>query len=145
VSSSSNTPTPSTTTKLRSLFYPSASTSLSPSSSGAGTTLTYHLITPKLALLAVFPTAIFETKRGLVEYNVVFFREGVQEICEVEEEARKVGWVWGACVSQVEMVEQSIEWYSRGGGLYRFSAGLMWVLFVYAELHLGYLILNDDM
>ena len=85
------TPTPSTVTKLKSLFYPSASTSLSPNSSGAGTTLTYHLITAQLALLAVLPTAIFENRRGLVEYNVVFFREGVQEICEVEDEVRKVG------------------------------------------------------
>ena len=77
--------------RTKNLFYPSASASLSPAASGTGTTLTYHLITPRLALLAVLPTAIFEARRGLVEYNVVFFREGVQEICEVEEEARKVG------------------------------------------------------
>jgi Ras-related GTP-binding protein C/D len=68
------------------LFYPSAATSLYPST--PGTTLTYHLITPNLALLALIPTAVFETRRGLLEYNVVFFREGVQEICDVEREAR---------------------------------------------------------
>ena len=92
-----STPTPASSAprKLKSLFYPSASTALSPGASGAGagagTTLTYHLITPSLALLALLPTAVYEQRRGLVEYNVVFFREGVQEICEVEEEARRVG------------------------------------------------------
>lgn len=84
-------PSTPTAPKLKSLFYPSASTSLSPNSSGAGTTLTYHLVTPQLALLALLPTAIYENRRGLVEYNVVFFREGVQEICDVEKEARKLG------------------------------------------------------
>lgn len=58
---------------------------------GAGMTLTYQLITRKLALLAIIPSAVFEARRGLVEYNVVFFREGVQEICEVEDEARGGG------------------------------------------------------
>ncbi|KAH9944865.1 Gtr1/RagA G protein conserved region-domain-containing protein [Amylocystis lapponica] len=76
--------------KQKPLFYPSASTSLSPSATGSGTTLTYHLITRHLALLALLPTAVFEGRRGLVEYNVVFFREGVQEICEVEEDVRRV-------------------------------------------------------
>ncbi|KAJ3518538.1 hypothetical protein NM688_g9424 [Phlebia brevispora] len=85
--SQSNTPTKP---KLKKgLFYPSASASLSPTSTGAGTTLTYRLITPQLALLALLPTTVFDTRRGLVEYNVVFFREGVQEICDVEEEARR--------------------------------------------------------
>ncbi|TRM67865.1 Gtr1/RagA G protein conserved region-domain-containing protein [Schizophyllum amplum] len=65
------------------MFYPSASTSLSPAP--PGTTLTYHVITSQLALLAVLPTqTVWEARRGLVEYNVVFFREGVREICEVE-------------------------------------------------------------
>ncbi|RPD59584.1 hypothetical protein L226DRAFT_486983 [Lentinus tigrinus ALCF2SS1-7] len=72
------------------LFYPCAAASLAPTAAGAGTTLTYHLITPKLALLALIPTGVFQARRGLVEYNVVFFREGVQEICEVESDARKV-------------------------------------------------------
>ncbi|KAL1734391.1 Gtr1/RagA G protein Gtr2 [Schizophyllum commune] len=68
------------------LFYPSASTSLSPAP--PGTTLTYHVITSQLALLAVLPTqTVWEARRGLVEYNVVFFREGVREICEVEKGA----------------------------------------------------------
>lgn len=67
-------------------FYPSASTSLSPSH--PGTTLTYHVVTGSLALLALIPTQVYETRRGLVEYNVVWFREGVQEICAVEKESR---------------------------------------------------------
>ncbi|KAH9481309.1 GTP-binding protein gtr2 [Psilocybe cubensis] len=54
------------------------------------TTLTYHLITQHLALLALIPAHVYTERRGLVEYNVVFFREGVQEICEIEEEARGV-------------------------------------------------------
>ncbi|KAJ7285219.1 Gtr1/RagA G protein Gtr2 [Mycena rebaudengoi] len=76
-------PTP-TATKDR--FYPSAAASLHPSA--PGTTLTYHLITRHLALLALVPTGVYEGRRGLLEYNVVFFREGVQEICDVEREAR---------------------------------------------------------
>ncbi|RDB26191.1 Ras-related GTP-binding protein C [Hypsizygus marmoreus] len=82
------TPPPNVTTHRpsRDLFYPSASTSLHPST--PGTTLTYHLITPQLALLALLPTSVYEGRRGLIEFNVVFFREGVQEICEVEKEAR---------------------------------------------------------
>ncbi|KAF8813346.1 hypothetical protein BYT27DRAFT_7180828 [Phlegmacium glaucopus] len=78
--------------KTQPLFYPSASTSLSnPSSPSGGTTLTYHLITRHLALLAVIPTPVYEKRKGLVEYNVVFFREGVQEICDVEDEVRGGG------------------------------------------------------
>lgn len=73
----------------KALFYPSASTSLSPGSTE--TTVTYHLITPQLALLALIPTQTFEGRRGLVEYNVVYFREGVQEIWQVEREARTRG------------------------------------------------------
>ena len=73
----------------KALFYPSASTSLSPGSTE--TTLTCHLITPQLALLALIPTQTFEGRRGLVEYNVVYFREGVQEIWQVEREARARG------------------------------------------------------
>jgi Ras-related GTP-binding protein C/D len=46
------------------------------------------MITSQLALLALLPTSVYEGRRGLLEYNVVFFREGVQEICEVEKEAR---------------------------------------------------------
>lgn len=61
-------------------FYPSAATSLSPSR--PGTTLTYHLVTPHLALLALLPTTVYELRRGLVEWNVVWFREGVREIWE---------------------------------------------------------------
>ncbi|KAG5646964.1 hypothetical protein DXG03_001687 [Asterophora parasitica] len=71
------------------LFYPSASTSLHPST--PGTTLTYHLVTPQLALLALLPTSVYEGRRGLIEYNVVFFREGVREISQAETEARAAG------------------------------------------------------
>ncbi|TFK75162.1 Gtr1/RagA G protein Gtr2 [Pluteus cervinus] len=68
------------------IFYPSAATSLQQTT--PATTLTYHLITPHLALLALVPTSVYEGRRGLLEYNVVFFREGVQEICDVEKETR---------------------------------------------------------
>jgi len=64
-------------------FYPSAAVTLA-----QGTTLTYHLITPQLALLAMLHPGVFEERRGLLEYNVVFFREGVQEIAVVERDAR---------------------------------------------------------
>lgn len=86
-------PAAQTKSKTQPFFYPSASTSLStPSSlSGGTTTLTYHLITKHLALLTVIPTAVYEERKGLVEYNVVFFREGVQEICDVEDEVRGGG------------------------------------------------------
>ncbi|KAJ8072323.1 GTP-binding protein gtr2 [Marasmius tenuissimus] len=67
-------------------FYPSAATALH--SSPPGTTLTCHVITDQLVLIALIPTPVFESRRGLIEYNVVFFREGVQEICDVEREAR---------------------------------------------------------
>jgi Ras-related GTP-binding protein C/D len=39
-----------------------------------------------LALLALLPTTVYEMRRGLVEWNVVWFREGVGEIWEVEKE-----------------------------------------------------------
>lgn len=71
------------------LFYPSAATTLHPVT--PGTTLTYHLITRHLALLAVLPTSVYESRRGLLEYNIVFFREGIQEICDVEDEVRDGG------------------------------------------------------
>ncbi|KAF8556231.1 hypothetical protein OG21DRAFT_1459842 [Imleria badia] len=69
-------------------FYPSASTSLSPSQP---VTLTYHLVTPHLALVASLPTPVFEMRRGLVEWNVIWFREGVREIWEVEKERSEGG------------------------------------------------------
>jgi Ras-related GTP-binding protein C/D len=69
--------------RSKSMFYPSAATTTQ-----TGTTVTYHLITEHLALLSLLPTAIYEARRGIVEYNVVFFREGVQEICDAEREAR---------------------------------------------------------
>ncbi|KAF7312542.1 Cytochrome P450 [Mycena indigotica] len=92
-SSSSSTSSLSSPTKSTSpspeqaRFYPSAAASLHPST--PGTTLTYHLVTPHLALVALVPTAVYEGRRGLLEYNVVFVREGVQEIWEVEREVRR--------------------------------------------------------
>ncbi|KIJ66915.1 hypothetical protein HYDPIDRAFT_108876 [Hydnomerulius pinastri MD-312] len=80
---------PQSVTSTKPLFYPSASTSLSPSH--PGTTLTYHLVTPHLALLALLPTTVYEMRRGLVEWNVVWFREGVREIWEVEKERSEGG------------------------------------------------------
>ncbi|KAI0033527.1 Gtr1/RagA G protein conserved region-domain-containing protein [Vararia minispora EC-137] len=70
---------------------PSAPPPFSPSAALAlaqGTTLTFHQATPALALLALLPSAVYEARRGLLEYNVVFLREGVQEIVNVEREAR---------------------------------------------------------
>lgn len=75
--------------RRKELFYPSAAALLH--STHPGTALTYHLITEHLALLALMPTPVFESKRGLIEYNVVFFREGVQEIYEVEQQVRSGG------------------------------------------------------
>ncbi|KAH8117973.1 Gtr1/RagA G protein conserved region-domain-containing protein [Phellopilus nigrolimitatus] len=66
------------------VFHPSSAASLTPY-----TTLVYHSITPRLALLALLPTSVWESKRGLVEYNIVYFREGVQEIYDVEQESRR--------------------------------------------------------
>ncbi|KAI0635586.1 Gtr1/RagA G protein conserved region-domain-containing protein [Trametes polyzona] len=83
-------PSPASPPQQKPRFYPSAAASLAPTAAGAGTTLTYHLVAPGLALLALIPSGVFAARRGLVEYNVVFFREGVQEICAVEREARKV-------------------------------------------------------
>ncbi|KAL1940261.1 hypothetical protein VTO73DRAFT_9213 [Trametes versicolor] len=83
-------PAPATPAPPKPRFYPSAAASLSPTAAGAGTTMTYHLVADGLALLALIPAGVFAARRGLVEYNVVFFREGVQEICAVEKDARKV-------------------------------------------------------
>ena len=72
-------------------FYPYAATTMSlPSQVGTRgtTTITYHAVTKNLALMALVPTTVFEERRGLVEYNVVALREGVQGICETEEDAR---------------------------------------------------------
>lgn len=32
----------------------------------------------------LLPSETYENRRGLVEYNLVFFKEGVQEILEVD-------------------------------------------------------------
>ena len=74
------------------IFYPSSTTLNTPSSdspSGAST-FSSHLITKQLALLALRLSTVYEERRGLVECSVVFFRQGVQEICAKEKHA-KVG------------------------------------------------------
>ena len=53
----------------RTVFHPTATASLSPHY-----TLIFQSITPRLALLALVTTDIWKTKRGLVEYNIVYFR-----------------------------------------------------------------------
>ncbi|KAG1838803.1 hypothetical protein DFJ58DRAFT_860797 [Suillus subalutaceus] len=60
---------------LKAPIYPSAVMSLSPSR--PGTTLTYHLVTLHLALLALLPTTVYGMHRRLAEWNVVRFREGL--------------------------------------------------------------------
>nr|GAT51380.1 Gtr1/RagA G-protein [Mycena chlorophos] len=85
-SSPSKPHSPSASAREQHRFYPSAAASLHPTTSG--TTLTYHLVTPHLALVALVPTTVYEGRRGLLEYNVVFVREGVQEIWDVERESR---------------------------------------------------------
>ncbi|TFK98592.1 Gtr1/RagA G protein conserved region-domain-containing protein [Pterulicium gracile] len=84
-SGSSDTTSLATKARKKALFYPSAATTTQ-----TGTTVTYHLITEHLALLSLLPTVVYESRRGIVEYNVVFLREGVQEICDAEKEARIV-------------------------------------------------------
>ncbi|KAG6327377.1 hypothetical protein ID866_11712, partial [Astraeus odoratus] len=84
LSSLNGNTTPHSTAPPKPLNFPSASASLTPSH--PGTTLTYHLVTPHLALLALLPTTVYDMRRGLVEWNVVWLREGVREIWEVEKE-----------------------------------------------------------
>ncbi|KZT40027.1 hypothetical protein SISSUDRAFT_983945 [Sistotremastrum suecicum HHB10207 ss-3] len=57
----------------------SSSTRLKPDS-----TLTYWQVTPNMAVVTLLRTELFQTRRGLIEYNLVFLREGIQEILEVE-------------------------------------------------------------
>jgi Ras-related GTP-binding protein C/D len=37
-------------------------------------------------MVVLLPSETYDSRRGLVEYNLVFFKEGVQEILEVEAE-----------------------------------------------------------
>ncbi|KAF8519527.1 Gtr1/RagA G protein conserved region-domain-containing protein [Gautieria morchelliformis] len=50
------------------------------------TTLAYWQITSTLAMVVLLPSETYDSRRGLVEYNLVFFKEGVQEILQVEAE-----------------------------------------------------------
>ena len=42
-----------------------------------------------LAILALLPTAVYQKRRGLMEYNLVFVRDGIREIVSVENERRR--------------------------------------------------------
>ena len=55
--------------KRKKVFHPSSAVSLTPY-----TTLVYHAVTERLALVALLPTSVWEGKRGLVEFNIVYFR-----------------------------------------------------------------------
>lgn len=77
-SSQSPTPPPPSSTppyahgeqmKRKKVFHPSSAVSLTPY-----TTLVYHAVTEGLALVALLPTSVWEGKRGLVEFNIVYFR-----------------------------------------------------------------------
>ncbi|KAJ3769651.1 Gtr1/RagA G protein Gtr2 [Lentinula raphanica] len=74
------------------LFYPCGATSLQPSSATISGTNSMSTFTtyknPTLVLLVLLPTAVWETRRGLVELNVIAVREGVQEIVDLEREGR---------------------------------------------------------
>jgi hypothetical protein len=72
-------------------FYASASATASGNGGGGtnDTALTFHRVTPDLALVALLPSPLWESRRALVEYNVVFFREGVQAVWEAEWKARQ--------------------------------------------------------
>ncbi|KAJ3876704.1 Gtr1/RagA G protein conserved region-domain-containing protein [Lentinula edodes] len=55
---------------------------------------------PTLILLVLLPTSVWESRRGLVELNVIAVREGVQEIVDLEREGRGTRVVGGALASQ---------------------------------------------
>jgi hypothetical protein len=48
-----------------------------------------HLQGSDLAILALLPTAVYQKRRGLMEYNLVFVRDGICEIVTVENERRR--------------------------------------------------------
>ncbi|KAG9126888.1 hypothetical protein FRC07_001546 [Ceratobasidium sp. 392] len=47
------------------------------------TTLAYWQITTSLALVSLVRSDVYESKRGLIEYNVSFFRDAVQKIQKI--------------------------------------------------------------
>ncbi|GJJ08383.1 hypothetical protein Clacol_002598 [Clathrus columnatus] len=57
------------------------------------TSLVYWQITRNLCLVVTIPTDVYLNRRGLIEYNLVFFRQGVQEILDLDasERSRKPG------------------------------------------------------
>lgn len=41
-----------------------------------------------LSVVVLVPSETYDTRRGLIEYNLVFFKEGIQEILDVEAAGR---------------------------------------------------------
>ena len=72
------------------LFYHAQHALLRLTLGSGASTFSSHLITKQLALLALRLSTVYEERQGLVECSVVFFRQGVQEICAKEKHA-KVG------------------------------------------------------
>jgi len=54
------------------------------------TTLAFWQITNALGVVAMLPSETFHHRRGLVEYNLVFFRDGVRDGCEILSRRREV-------------------------------------------------------
>ncbi|KAJ3887037.1 Gtr1/RagA G protein Gtr2 [Lentinula edodes] len=77
-----------------------SSVSASTSSLGAPTSIFTTYNNPTLILLVLLPTSVWESRRGLVELNVIAVREGVQEIVDLEREGRGTRVVGGALASQ---------------------------------------------
>jgi len=53
------------------------------------TTLALWQVTQDLAVLALLQTTVFQSRRGLMEYNLVFLRDGIREILNVERDRRR--------------------------------------------------------
>jgi len=53
------------------------------------TTLAFWQVTRDLAVLAILQTSVFQTRRGLMEYNMVFLRDGVREILHLQNDVRR--------------------------------------------------------
>jgi Ras-related GTP-binding protein C/D len=86
----------------RPLFASSAHASVSPAtahvhaptqapSGGTGSAIAFHAAGETLALVSILPARVWPAKRALVDYNVVFLREGVREIVKEEWAARGGG------------------------------------------------------
>jgi Ras-related GTP-binding protein C/D len=88
-------PSSSTAAPPRPLFAASAHASVAPTTSHASpsaiSALAFHAAGETLALVSVLPVRIWPAKRALIEYNVVWLREGVREIVREEWAARGGG------------------------------------------------------